>query len=253
MASFKPEVCYGSGAAMSEVASGCANLILSGPPYYPDSMEAVLQTRLADLQQREALGQEILHYANTLRPVFKECERILASDGALILQTRDVRLVDTLVAVESAHRALVEATGLILYTRYQWRPQFVTHPRRTQLQSAAARAMPRAFDPEIFLVFKRPGACYSGNPTDADVELLQADMIRTPKGYLATPHRHQAPVPLLEAIIRSWSPPAGLVVDCFCGGGTTLYAASRVGRRSIGYEINAEWLQLAIQNLEGCE
>jgi DNA modification methylase len=246
----KPQVFHGTGAVMDEIESGGASLVLTGPPYFPDSMEEAFRSGLTDLDQCEQLAFEMTRFAATLRPVFVECERILAADGALVVQTRDVRLNDRLVAVEAAHRSLVEATGLILYTRYLWRPHFVTHPRRAQLEVAAADAMPRAFDPEVFLVFKRPGAKSSGQPTPEDVALLQSDIVSTPKGHLPAPHKHQAPLPLLEAIIRSWSRPGQLVVDPFCGGGTTLHAAFRVGRPAIGYEIHHESVKRAMKNLE---
>src|SRR3989337_2726781 len=42
------------------------------------------------------------------------------------------------------------------------------------------------------------------------------------------------PLGLLDRIVRAWSPPRGLVADFFCGSGTSLVAASRLGRRWIG-------------------
>ena len=44
----------------------------------------------------------------------------------------------------------------------------------------------------------------------------------------------QKPLALLDRIVRAWSRPGGLVADFFCGSGTTLVAASRLGRRWIG-------------------
>ena len=46
----------------------------------------------------------------------------------------------------------------------------------------------------------------------------------------------QKPLPLLERIITASCPPAGLVLDCFLGSGTTAEAAERLGRRWIGID-----------------
>jgi DNA modification methylase len=50
----------------------------------------------------------------------------------------------------------------------------------------------------------------------------------------------QKPLALLELLIGACCRPGGLVLDPFCGSGTTLVAAERMGRRSIGIDINPE-------------
>jgi DNA modification methylase len=246
----KPQVIHGTGAAMDELQDGSAQLILTSPPYFPDEMEGQFQGGFANEEKSEQLANEICRFAVSLRPIFNECARILADDGVFVLQTRDVRLGDRLVGVESIHRTLIEATGLVLYTRYLWRPRYVTHTRRSQLKAASAESMPRAFDPEVFLVFKHPGAKSHGQPAPDDVAMLEADIVTTPKGNLFAPHKYQAPLPMLEAIVRSWTQPDQLVVDPFCGGGSTLLVAYRLGRQAVGYEIDAKSVELARQNVE---
>lgn len=40
------------------------------------------------------------------------------------------------------------------------------------------------------------------------------------------------------------------VLDPFCGSGTTLLAASLLERQSIGYDLNLEYRDLALQRLQ---
>jgi DNA modification methylase len=246
----KPRIIHGNGAAMDDLQDGSAQLILTSPPYFPNEMEDQFQWGMANEAKVDHMANEISRFAVSLRPVFDECARILAADGALVLQTRDVRLGDRLVGIESIHRNLIEATGLVLYTRYLWRPCYTTPTRRVQLKSAAAESMPRTFDPEVFLVFKHPGMKSHGQPDPDDLAMLGADIVTTQKGNLSAPHKHQAPLPMLEAIIRSWTQPGQLVVDPFCGGGSTLLVASRLGRQAVGYEIDAASVDLARKNVE---
>ena len=71
----------------------------------------------------------------------------------------------------------------------------------------------------------------------------------TDKGRLSNPHRFQAPIPLLEVMIRTFSDQGDLVVDPYAGGGTTLSVAHSMDRRVIGYEIDAETYKGALRNL----
>jgi DNA modification methylase len=50
----------------------------------------------------------------------------------------------------------------------------------------------------------------------------------------------QKPEALLERIIRASSDPGDLVADFFCGSGTTLAAAARLGRHWIGCDLAPE-------------
>ena len=58
---------------------------------------------------------------------------------------------------------------------------------------------------------------------------------------------HPAPFPLKLASdhIASWSNPGDLVLDPFCGSGTTVKAAKELGRRFLGIEINPEYCSIA--------
>lgn len=59
----------------------------------------------------------------------------------------------------------------------------------------------------------------------------------------------QKPLALLERIIRASSQPGDLVADFFCGSGTTLVAAQRLGRRYLGCDVRRAAVQLARRRL----
>jgi adenine-specific DNA-methyltransferase len=59
----------------------------------------------------------------------------------------------------------------------------------------------------------------------------------------------QKPITLLERIISASCPPAGLVLDCFAGSGTTAEAAERLGRNWIAIDSNKYAIHLARKRL----
>lgn len=61
----------------------------------------------------------------------------------------------------------------------------------------------------------------------------------------------QKPEKLLERILLASSPPGGLVADLFCGSGTTLAVAARLGRRWIGCDVGAPAIEICKQRLSG--
>lgn len=64
-----------------------------------------------------------------------------------------------------------------------------------------------------------------------------------------TPHPHQKPEKLVERVIAASSRPGELVIDPFCGSGTTAVVARRLGRRFLAFEIEPDWVRLALKRL----
>jgi site-specific DNA-methyltransferase (adenine-specific) len=59
----------------------------------------------------------------------------------------------------------------------------------------------------------------------------------TPLRRETTGYPTQKPLKLLDRIVRAASEPSGLVIDPFCGSGTTLEAAARAGRAFYGGDV----------------
>jgi hypothetical protein len=64
-------------------------------------------------------------------------------------------------------------------------------------------------------------------------------------------HENEAPFPekLAEFFIRSFCPPGGLVLDPFCGSGTTCAIASQHGRDYIGIDVRQSQIDLTTRRL----
>lgn len=72
----------------------------------------------------------------------------------------------------------------------------------------------------------------------------------TPLRRETTGYPTQKPLTLLERIVRASSRTGGLAIDPFCGSGTTLVAAARLGRSFAGCDIGKLAIETAAQRLE---
>jgi adenine-specific DNA-methyltransferase len=63
-------------------------------------------------------------------------------------------------------------------------------------------------------------------------------------------HPTQKPVEALKPLIAAFCPADGIVLDPFCGSGSTLVAAKELGRRYVGIEIEGAHCDTAARRLE---
>lgn len=88
----------------------------------------------------------------------------------------------------------------------------------------------------------RGGAGWHGD--DAQDSIFEVD-----KPSRNGEHPTMKPVELVERMLRNSSPVGGLVFDPFCGSGTTLVAAHRLGRRGLGVELSPAYCASIIERL----
>jgi site-specific DNA-methyltransferase (adenine-specific) len=77
-----------------------------------------------------------------------------------------------------------------------------------------------------------------------------AMVANTPLRKEATGYPTQKPLRLLERIVRASSRPGALVIDPFCGSGTTLVAAAMHGRRFFGCDVGELAIETTRQRLK---
>ena len=73
---------------------------------------------------------------------------------------------------------------------------------------------------------------------------------QTSRGRFKKNHPHAAPIPPIRRFIALFSNKNDLVVDPFAGGATNLWAAKKMGRKYLGYEIDTNYVNEAKKLLE---
>lgn len=91
---------------------------------------------------------------------------------------------------------------------------------------------------EVVLVGQKPGsACKWYDTTNAVENIIRGVNKIIPRGHQ---HPTTKPVGLAAHFIKLHSQPGEVVLDPFCGGGSTLEAARGLGRKSIGIDLDPE-------------
>jgi len=65
----------------------------------------------------------------------------------------------------------------------------------------------------------------------------------------ANGHPTAKPLPIVEAWVAQFTNPGDMILDPFAGSGTTLRAASNLGRRAIGVELDESYCDLIVSRL----
>ena len=62
-------------------------------------------------------------------------------------------------------------------------------------------------------------------------------------------HPCPKPISLISKMVRDWTSEEGIILEQFCGSGTTLVAAKRLNRKAIGIEISEKYCEIAVNRL----
>lgn len=256
-----------------ELLTGSARLIYLDPPFLTQKTHTLGTRDRTREFSFDDLWSSHEDYARFLDPRLREFHRILADDGSLFFHC-DRRashiaraLLDTIFGQDNfrseiiwhyrrwsnSQRTLLPAHQTIFFysksAGYLFNPSYGEYSPSTNVDQILQR---RRRDEHGKAAYDRDesGAVVIGGPKKGvplsdvwDIPFLN------PKAKERTGYPTQKPVLLLERIITLVTAPGDLVVDPFCGSGTTLVAAQLTGRRAFGIDSSEDAVALARQRL----
>jgi site-specific DNA-methyltransferase (adenine-specific) len=116
----------------------------------------------------------------------------------------------------------------------------------TQVDGQGRRYRTRTIAGRTYRYYAEEGRALGSVWTDCPAMAANTPLRRETTGYPT-----QKPLKLLYRIVRASSTPDGLVVDPFCGSGTTLVAAAAAGRRFAGCDVGDLAMETAASRLRG--
>ena len=241
-------VLLGDSARLRETAGSLqANLVITSPPY---SLGVDYGRAGYDDDQPYA------SYLNWVRAWAETLLHVSATDGRACINIPLDSNKGGKRAIYADYLRIFQEVGWMYQTSIVWNEQNIS--RRTAWGSWLSPSAPFVTAPvEMIAVFhkgsfRRPAK--DGRKGDISRDEFLAWTLGVWSFAGANPRRvgHPAPFPeeLPRRLIKLYSYPGDLVLDPFSGSGTTLVAAKRLGRRSVGVEINPVFCELTTRNVQ---
>ncbi len=237
---------------MDSIADKSISLIITSPPYW----------QLKDYGAKSQIGfdDDYETYINNLNIVWQECFRVLQNGCRLCINIGDqfARSVYygryKVIPIHSEIIRFCEVLGLDFMGKIIWQ-------KTTTMNTTGGGAVMGSYpfprngiikiDYEYILIFKKQGL--APKPTQQQKELSKMTNEQWNEyfsghwnfpGVKQDKHLAMFPDELPRRLIRMFSFVNETVLDPFAGSGTTAKAARQLGRNSVSYEINKDYIPL---------
>ncbi|HHU97795.1 MAG: DNA methyltransferase [Bacteroidota bacterium] len=252
------KIVTGDSRKMSLVNDRSVQLIITSPPYW----------QLKDYGSDEQIGynDDYETYINNLNLVWKECYRVLDNGCRLCINIGDqfARAVYygryKVIPIRTEIIKFCESIGFDYMGAIIWQKQTTTNTTGGA-SLMGSYPTPRngiiSIDYEFILIFKK-----LGRPSvKVSKEIKEASKLTIEEwrqyfaghwnfaGAKQQDHLAMFPEELPKRLIKMFAFKGETVLDPFLGSGTTSLAAKNLGRNSIGYEINKDYVNIIKQKL----
>lgn len=243
------KIIFGDSRFLNQIKDKSVQLIITSPPYW----------QLKDYGNEEQIGfnDSYEEYINNLNLVWKECDRVLEDGCRLCINIGDqfARSVYygryKVIPIRTEIIRFCESLGMDYMGAVIWQ-------KTTTMNTSGGGAVMGSFpyprngvlkiDYEFILLFKKPGKAPKPNKEQKE----ESEMTKEEwKEYFSSHwnfngakqdgHIAMFPEELPKRLIKMFSFVGETVFDPFLGSGTTALAAKKLGRNSVGYEINREF------------
>jgi modification methylase len=258
----KNRVYFKSSTNMSEVDDNSVSLIITSPPYFniKDYSKDGKQKEKHSEVSKDDLGSlgDYKDYINGMLSVWKECERVLVPNGKLVINTplmpmlkKDIKTHynrDIFNINADIEHSIKENTGLYLMDLYIWnrtnsskKLMFGSYPYPSNFYAQNTS--------EFINVFVKDGApIKKSDDIKSKSKLTKEEWVEYTKQIwnITIPGKgdkafgkHSAIMPeeIVKRCVKLYSFVDDIVLDPFCGSGTSLKVSKELDRNYIGYEV----------------
>lgn len=154
----------------------------------------------------------------------------------------------------NAKRGLLQQHQNILFysnsSHFKWNPVFVDYSATTNVDQILQRRARDERGKSVYATDEDGAVIFDGNKKGVPLGDVWDIPFLNPKAKERTGYPTQKPLLLLERIVGLATDEGDVILDPFCGSGTTLVAAKLLNRQSIGIDISADAIALTKERLE---
>jgi DNA modification methylase len=252
------KIIFGDSRQMQSVEDKSVQLIITSPPYW--------QLKDYGVENQIGYNHSYEEYINNLNLVWKECYRVLEDGCRLCINIGDqfARSVYygryKVIPIRTEIIKFCEAIGFDYMGAIIWQKKTTTNTTGGA-SLMGSYPYPRngilSIDYEFILIFKKLGKARKISKEIKEKSKMTKEEWKTYfSGHWNFPGAKQDghiavfPEELPKRLIKMFSFVGETVLDPFLGSGTTSLAAKKLGRNSIGYEINKEFFTYINDKLE---
>lgn len=246
------KIILGDSRSMYEVEPATVDLIVTSPPYW--------QIKDYGITGQIGYGQTLHEYLRDLYYTWSECYRVLQDGGRFCLNIGDQFARSAVygrykvIPLHAEFIAQCEAIGFDFLGSIIWQKKTTMNTTGGAVVMGSYPFPPNGLvelDYEFILIFKKPGTRDKVAPEIKEASKLTKEEWKEYflghwyfGGTRQLGHEAMFPEELPRRLIRMFSLVGDTVLDPFLGSGTTAKAALDLGRNAVGYEINADFLEL---------
>jgi len=250
---------------MKEVTDNSIDLIITSPPYHNVKYLGESSLNLSNMPNYES-------FLNELMKVWKECIRILTPQGKICIDVMDYPIKEHgFVTLQPLHSDIIqqfkEFDNIFYFSEIIWWRSKYRRVSGRKGSTGGGMWGSYPFPPTIMthnifehiLVFRKDGKRVMPSVEEKEPSRITKEqlyeftrpiwIIEGVTGMKKIGHDAIFPDELVDRLIRMYSFVGDTVLDPFLGSGTTSKVALKLGRHSIGYEINPDYLELIKKNL----
>lgn len=243
-------------AALRQVADASVHLIVTSPPYWSLKRYEDVPWQLGHIEDYEA-------FLGELAKVWQEAYRVLVPGGRLVVVVGDVAVArrkfgrHLVFPLHADIQVLCRKIGFDNLNPILW---YKIANATLEVQNGSS-FLGKPYEPnaiiktdiEYILMQRKPGGYRKPTAEQRELSRIPKELFNRWFRQIwddlpgASTRHHPAPYPLelAERLVRMFSFVGDVVLDPFMGTATTLIAAARWGRNSLGVEVSPEYVALA--------
>jgi site-specific DNA-methyltransferase (adenine-specific) len=259
---------------LGRLEASTVDLVYLDPPFFTNRRHSAISRDRTRAYSFEDVWGDLAEYADFMESRLRQIHRVLKSSGSVFLHCDSSAnfllrtLLDRVFGIgqlraeiiwtyrrwsNSARNLLPAHQTIFFYSKsdsYKFNVSYGAYSETTNVDQILQLRQRDTHGVSTYATDEHGNVVYGTEKKGVPLSDVWDIPFLNPKAKERTGYPTQKPVLLLERIVEIVTDPGDLVVDPFCGSGTTLVAAAILDRRCVGFDTSSEAVGLANRRIQ---